>query len=169
MTDKPVVFGDVLVFPLAPKGKDSHHIHNVQWSQGGMSCKEDYYAIPAKAESGSAKGIALFIQKSFFDNGLDKFATVSETANGKIARTTIDNRFQYGQQEQGGAKRFVVYHDKEHKPFQHRFMTTATWMAEEANAEKALKKLGMDGNGTVDALKLLGQNFFGDPLRTFEA
>lgn len=31
---------------------------------------------------------------------------------------TVDNRFQYGQKNSNGEARFVVYHDKEHRPYQ---------------------------------------------------
>jgi hypothetical protein len=55
---------------------------------------------------------ALFIQTSYLQQFKDK------AVGGKEKFTImVDDSFQYGQKK-GGTGRWLVYHDKEHKPFQ---------------------------------------------------
>lgn len=61
--------------------------------------------------------------------------------------------------------RFVVYHDKERKPYQHRFIETALGSAAAKQAKAVAEKLGQ-GSIAGDISKLAA-NFVGDYLKTF--
>jgi hypothetical protein len=99
----------------------------------------------------------------------------------------LDDKFQYGQKNASGELRFVVYHDKERKPYQvskredgtaggtrrswqggqHRFIETAIGSAGADAASKVAKQFGF--GGTADAVSGLAKNFVGDYLHTFWA
>jgi hypothetical protein len=103
-------------------------------------------AFGLKLFSASAD-VALFIQKSLYDlsekgtadgsgktSGPKPVGAISRIQDGlsMLSRSpadsgwwmtgkvelTINDKFQYGQQNAAGEKRFVVYHDTEHKPYQ---------------------------------------------------
>ena len=72
---------------------------------------------------------------------------------------------QYGQKNAQGDLRFIVYHDKERKPYQHRFVETAlgSLVAPTAKAVATLLGAGPLASTANDAAK----NFIGDYLRDF--
>lgn len=72
---------------------------------------------------------------------------------------------QYGQKNAQGDMRFVVYHDKERKPYQHRFIETALGSTVSKKAKKVAEMLGQ-GSITGD-ISSLAANFVGDYLKTF--
>lgn len=72
---------------------------------------------------------------------------------------------QYGQKNAEGELRFLVYHDTERKPYQHRFIETALGSAV---AGKAKEVAGIMGQGsTAGSITDLAKNFVGDYLHTF--
>lgn len=72
---------------------------------------------------------------------------------------------QYGQKNAQGEMRFVVYHDKERKPFQHRFIETALASTLSKKANEVAAKLGQ--GGLVGDVTKIASNFVGDYMRTF--
>ena len=77
----------------------------------------------------------------------------------------IDGSMQYGQKNAQGEMRFLVLHDQERKPFQHRFLETALGSTGAAKAKEIAEKFGQGAiAGTVTDL---AKNFVGDYLRTF--
>lgn len=76
---------------------------------------------------------------------------------------------QYGQKNAQGDMRFVVYHDQERKPFQHRFIETALASNLSKKANEVAAKLGQGtvAGGLVGDVTKLAANFVGDYLRTF--
>ena len=77
----------------------------------------------------------------------------------------IDSALQYGQKNAQGEMRFLVYHDQERKPFQHRFIETALGSMGAGKAKEIAEKFGQGAiaGSVVD----LAKNFVGDYLRTF--
>ncbi|THV04037.1 hypothetical protein K435DRAFT_791231 [Dendrothele bispora CBS 962.96] len=152
----PIQKGDIISFTL-----DNKREITVAWSQSLSSKSEPYYAIPAKNTSRDNADVNFFVQKNWFDNELSKFATV----DGNTARVTITDKFQYGQKNDQGEFRFVVYHDTGRKPYQHRFIETTLLAKGGDIAVKLAKGFGYDQVGTnvSDFLK----RFVGDYLHNF--
>lgn len=61
--------------------------------------------------------------------------------------------------------RFLVYHDKERRPYQHRFVETAIGSAVAGKAKKFAEALGQ-GNIAGD-VSALAKNYVGDYLHDF--
>ncbi|THV05865.1 hypothetical protein K435DRAFT_849612 [Dendrothele bispora CBS 962.96] len=152
----PVQKGDIISFTL-----DNKREITVTWSQNLSSKSEAHYAIPAKNTSRDNADVNFFVQKNWLDNELSKFATV----DGNTARVTITDKFQYGQKNDQGEFRFVVYHDTSRKPYQHRFIETTLLAKGGDIAVKLAKGFGYDqvGMNVSDFLK----RFVGDYLRNF--
>lgn len=72
---------------------------------------------------------------------------------------------QYGQKNAAGELRFLVYHDTERKPFQHRFIETALGSAAAGKAKEVAEKLG--GGSIAGNISDIAKNFVGDYLHTF--
>ncbi|THU87374.1 hypothetical protein K435DRAFT_804375 [Dendrothele bispora CBS 962.96] len=152
----PIQKGDIISFTL-----DNKREITVTWSQNLSSKSEPYYAIPAKNTSRDNADVNFFVQKNWLDNELSKFATV----DGNTARVTITDKFQYGQKNDQGEFRFVVYHDTSRKPYQHRFIETTLLAKGGDISVKLAKGFGYDQVG-MDVSDLL-KRFVGDYLRNF--
>ncbi|THV05886.1 hypothetical protein K435DRAFT_849627 [Dendrothele bispora CBS 962.96] len=152
----PIQKGDIISFTLNNK-----HEITVTWSQNLSSKSEPYYAIPAKNTSRDNTDVNFFVQKNWFDNELNKSATV----DGNTARVTITDKFQYGQKNDQGKFRFVVYHNTSRKPYQHQFIET-TLLAKGGDIAVKLAKgfrYNQVGMNVSDFLK----RFVGDYLHNF--
>lgn len=78
----------------------------------------------------------------------------------------IDSNMQYGQKNIQGELRFLVYHDKDRKPYQHRFIETALGSAAAGKAQEVAKQFLGEG-GIAGSVADLAKNFVGDYLRSF--
>ncbi|THU83588.1 hypothetical protein K435DRAFT_871128 [Dendrothele bispora CBS 962.96] len=150
----PAQKGDIISFTL-----DSKREVTVTWSQT-TNKSEPYYAIVAKNTRDNVD-VNFFVQKNWFDNELNKFATV----DGNTARVTITEKFQYGQKNAQGDFRFVVYHDTSRKPYQHRFIETTLLAKGGDIAVKLAKAFGYDQVGT--SVSDFMKTFIGDYLHNF--
>ena len=72
---------------------------------------------------------------------------------------------QYGQKNAKGDMRFIVYHDKEREPYQHRFLETALGSMAVDKAKLIVERLGQGAIG--GEISSLLKNIVGDYLRTF--
>lgn len=81
----------------------------------------------------------------------------------------IDSNMQYGQKNAEGELRFLVYHDMDRKPYQHRFIETALGSAAAGKAQEVAKQLGQGSvaGSVAGSIADLAKNFVGDFLRTF--
>ena len=79
-------------------------------------------------------------------------------------QTTVDEKFQYGQANKAGDKRFLVYHNKDNKPYQHRFINNMLTKYGPMGAQ-ALENMGMTGSQEMAELVA---NYVGDSLRNFK-
>lgn len=85
---------------------------------------------------------------------------------------TIDSSFQYGQKNAQGDLRFLVYHDKERRPYQHRFIETALGSTIAKGAKKTAELLGkgvvpVDVGAITTQVTTIAKQFVGDYLRDF--
>ncbi|KAF7557484.1 hypothetical protein G7Z17_g726 [Cylindrodendrum hubeiense] len=81
----------------------------VQWSQALKSMEQQYHVGDFENTSNEGRDGKIFVAK----NMLSQFEALK--GDGKIK---IDGNLQYGQKGDSGAKRWIVYHDKNHKMFQ---------------------------------------------------
>ncbi|KAF7973429.1 hypothetical protein HWV62_30745 [Athelia sp. TMB] len=131
----------LIVFP----DQENEMVH-IEWQQDMSTCGADYYHLVAdnittgrqqslfliyKTEGMISIGdvVPVFIAAEFYENRSTRNPKHISRVGAKRAdegyEFTIDSNFQYGQKNASGELRFVVYHDKNRKQFQHRFIETA--------------------------------------------
>ncbi|KAK1220603.1 hypothetical protein PQX77_016626 [Marasmius sp. AFHP31] len=147
--------GDVLLVPsTADDGKQRLHL---EWQQSGTK-SGDYYALIAKNKSQGNGEVPFFCQTEWFN----KENLGQKNAEGYY-EVTISDRHQYGQKNKQGDNRWVAFHDKSRKPYQHRFVETLFIKGGDLIG-KVAGLLGYPiGSVAVDTLK----GIFGDYLHTF--
>ncbi|KAJ2913665.1 hypothetical protein MD484_g6767, partial [Candolleomyces efflorescens] len=111
----------------------------------------------------------LFIAAEFYKTSTSAnpkhITKVGQLQQGEGYKIKVNSELQYGQKNAAGELRFVVYHDKERKPYQHRFIETALASVGAAQAQALAQKFGYGGVG--DQAANLLKCFVGDYLRTF--
>ncbi|KAJ2912320.1 hypothetical protein MD484_g8091, partial [Candolleomyces efflorescens] len=111
----------------------------------------------------------LFIAAEFYKTSTQAnpkhITKVGQLQPGEGYKIKVNSELQYGQKNAAGELRFVVYHDKERKPYQHRFIETAMASVGAAQAQALAKQFGYGGVG--DQAANLLKAFVGDYLRTF--
>ncbi|KAK1235167.1 hypothetical protein PQX77_001616 [Marasmius sp. AFHP31] len=147
--------GDVLLVPsTADDAKQRLHL---EWQQFGKK-SGDYYALIAKNKSQGNGEVPFFCQTEWFN---------TENLGQKNAEgyyeVKISDKHQYGQKNKQGDDRWVAFHDKSRKPYQHRFLETLYIKGGDLIG-KVAGMLGYPiGSVAFDAIK----NLFGDFLHTF--
>lgn len=139
----------------------------INWSQSSQKKTANYAAVAAVNKS-SKDVFPLFVQKE----RIDKLLAQSECDAGGDCVAQVSNDFQYGQDKKK-TERFLVYHNKLNKPYQHRFVSTTT-LSKFANAAESLAKVegipipGVDSSiKTFGSIVKLGKAVFGDYLRSY--
>ncbi|KAK0743965.1 hypothetical protein B0T18DRAFT_431137 [Schizothecium vesticola] len=159
--------GNTLSIPAyTPKAEDA--TVELEWSQTFKTREATYYIVCAKNASKGNADVMLFVQDRFYkdESSPDYIGKIpGVTKNGDSFTVTINDRFQYGQKNKEGEKRWVVLHDKGNKMYQHRFMTTTV----QGNAAEWAKTLANSfGAGDLASqVSDLGKRFVGDYLHTF--
>lgn len=94
----------------------------VEWQQRLSQRKGQYVRVNAAVE-GRNGATTIFVQKSM----VNQFISLCNSGGffSYSCKITVSKSFQYGQNSKK-TRRFLVYHDKSRKPFQHRFITTST-------------------------------------------
>ncbi|KAK5047537.1 hypothetical protein LTR84_006634 [Exophiala bonariae] len=87
----------------------------VSWSQNLGQKSADYYAAKYTVKNGGGAEGVIFIQVSKLDE------LKAKKTSGDDLTVTIDDSFQYGQNKEKD-KRFLVFHDKNNKLYQHRLL-----------------------------------------------
>ncbi|KAF4983612.1 hypothetical protein FZEAL_1021 [Fusarium zealandicum] len=159
--------GDVLLIP-AYSAESEKAAQEVSWSQSFRTRTVRYYIVRAQNQSKGNADVLLYVQDRFYkDSGgndyIGRLPGASQQGNCFIV--TISDRFQYGQKNKNGDGRWVALHDKDNKPYQHRFMVT-TIQGQVAEWAKILAKAFGAGE-IADSVSKLGNNFIGDYLHTF--
>ncbi|KAF1933020.1 uncharacterized protein M421DRAFT_89316 [Didymella exigua CBS 183.55] len=126
----------------------------IKWSQSLKSRSEDYYVASYNVPGSDAQG-AIFVQAS----KLDEFKNKNK---GDSITVDVDGSFQYGQ-DKAQTRRFLVYHDKNNKQYQHRYVeNTLTSLG-----DKAKDLAGVLGFPQVGSIETQLSNFVGDYLKDF--
>ncbi|KAK7428262.1 hypothetical protein QQZ08_005159 [Neonectria magnoliae] len=133
-----------------------NEVVKVTWSQGGNNISENYIPMKYRVTSGGSSEGPIFIQA----NKLSDFRRKQN--GGPYVTVIVDSEFQYGQ-DKDRTRRFLVFHDKDHRPYQHRFAHSILQTLGDKGVEFAAS-LGFPDVGKLrDALG----RFTGDYLREF--
>ncbi|KAL1842354.1 hypothetical protein VTJ49DRAFT_5522 [Mycothermus thermophilus] len=144
----------------------------VKWQQNYAEREATYYRLDAYNLTNN-RTISFFIAAEFYKtstssnpNHISKVATL---VPGEGYKLKIDDKFQYGQKNMMGENRFVVFHDKERTPYQHRFIETAvlSTLAKSGTeaADKVLSSFGL--SGAASEIVKIAKAYIGDYLHTF--
>jgi len=174
--DSLVRLGDVV--KVVSKQVESH-VETVSWSQEHRPMNESYYVISAMFQNPRENDelpiqVPIYVHMSLKDVFLDMCSHDDDSGTCSL---TINRHFRYGQNTEK-TRRFLVLHDRNFTPFQHRFM--------DSNALAILLKTGQEtatavagpaaeyipygslllkaGEGTSQAMKMA----FGDQLWIFD-
>ncbi|MDJ1173614.1 hypothetical protein [Roseofilum capinflatum] len=141
----------------------------IRWQQNLGSREEPYVALLYSVKDKEASG-SLFVLKGQANQFFAK-CQKNESENPLVSggyKIQVDDNFQYGQNQEK-TLRFLVYHNKSNKPYQHRFIETTAFSnignkiaavgsaAGEASAWGKLVEQGLE----------IGKAFIGDYLRDF--
>ncbi|KAJ0122135.1 hypothetical protein J7T55_002647 [Diaporthe amygdali] len=146
--------GDKVFIPADTLSEAGGRKVAVKWSQSFKDRSEDYYVSKYTNKSGNGEDL-VFVQAS-------KLNELAAKSQGDEKYTlVIDDAWQYGQQKDG-SKRFLVYHDKNNKPYQHRFVENFIKQAG-GKAVDVITGLGYP----ADKIEDIASRFVGDYLKTF--
>ncbi|KAH7136290.1 hypothetical protein EDB81DRAFT_656908 [Dactylonectria macrodidyma] len=158
---------DVLRIPAYNQDSEDAS-QEISWTQMLKSKTATYYIVSAKNTSKHNADALIFIQERIYkdDNSADFIGKLpGAKKDGADWVVTITDRFQYGQKNASGEKRWIVLHDKSNKIFQHRFLVTTT----QGNAVDWAKKLAdsFGASELAENVSGIGGSFVGDYLKTF--
>ncbi|NES78280.1 MULTISPECIES: hypothetical protein [unclassified Okeania] len=160
-----------------PKAKEDQ---TIKWQQNLGSRQEEYIVVPYSVKDKQASG-SLFIELGLADSFFEK-CQEDESKNPLVSggyKIQVDDAFQYGQNNEK-TLRFLVYHNKSNKPYQHRFIETTAFsnigkkIVASANAAGAAAATATGAGAATaaweDLLKQgedIAKAFIGDYLRNF--
>lgn len=151
--------GNSITFP-SDALSNTDAVVNIKWQQDLQDKQADYILVDTVLTS-TNDVVPLFVQKSLSSNFLAKCKTEANKCT-----VDVDGDFQYGQNKEK-TFRFLVYHSKSNKQYQHRFMNQTTVSKIAAFAKKITGSVDLSVIKTLDSLINVGQAVFGDPLRDF--
>ncbi len=139
----------------------------IKWQQNFAERQEGYIVLPYSVLGKQASG-SLFLQSGFADAFFAK-CSPDESSNPLVKggyKIQVDQAFQYGQNNEK-TLRFLVYHNKADRPYQHRFIETTAF----SNIGKKIVDIGADAAPAYSAILSKGADlakaFIGDYLRDF--
>ncbi|KAL2683446.1 hypothetical protein Neosp_007916 [[Neocosmospora] mangrovei] len=150
---------------LVTKGDTIHFTDSVLWIQNGSLDPTRLNISGVKwsrtelkpTSVAEKKGGELFIQANKLQTLIDK-----QGQDGPKYTVKIDDDFQYGQNEQR-SERFLVFHDKNNRPYQHRFVTQLVMLL----GNQAIGWARSMGFDSIESLRDKAASIFGDYLRDF--
>ncbi|KAF7553124.1 hypothetical protein G7Z17_g3876 [Cylindrodendrum hubeiense] len=159
--------GDTILIPVYNAGSEQAALE-IQWSQSFRTKSARYYLVRAINQSKGNVDVLLYVQDQFYkdernSNFIGNIPGARREGNAFVVQ--ISDRFQYGQKNKNGDGRWLAFHDKDNKPYQHRFMITSI----QGNLAETAKTLAKAfGAGEIaDNVSKLGNNFIGDYLHNF--
>ncbi|KAG8940791.1 hypothetical protein FRC04_005019 [Tulasnella sp. 424] len=158
--------GDVLIIP-APNNnhKNDDNKMTIRWQQSLRSRVGDYYVLVAKNKSQGNAEVPFFIQSEWYNEQGFNTASSMRRVDDDNYELTMDDRHQYGMEGQ-----FIVWHDKDRKPYAERFLEKGFFANGTKTALRVIRLL--TGNESPIAqvaqqLEALGRIYVGNPLKTF--
>ncbi|KAJ7878046.1 hypothetical protein B0H13DRAFT_2346835 [Mycena leptocephala] len=159
----PVESGQEIMVPLFDAESAGAPVH-VNWQQNMSQRKADYYALTADNIT-TGEQVPFFIAAEYYKSSTkanpNHITKVGELVEGEGYKLKVNDRLQYGQKNAQGELRFIVYHDKERKPYQ----VDRCWFCDGRQGAEMAKAFGVGaaGDQIMDHLKAI----VGDYLHTF--
>ncbi|KAF5596703.1 hypothetical protein FPCIR_3914 [Fusarium pseudocircinatum] len=159
--------GDQLSVPAYTAEAEQNAVE-ISWSQMFRTRTARYYIVNAQNQSKGNANVLMYIQDRFYKDSnsneyIGKLPGARQEGSNWIV--SISDRFQYGQKNKNGEGRWVALHDKDNKPYQHRFMIV-TIQGKLSEAAKNLAK-SFGAGEIAEQVSKLGGNYIGDYLHTF--
>ncbi|KAM0297362.1 hypothetical protein ACHAPM_009895 [Fusarium culmorum] len=159
--------GDIISVPAYTPEAEVNALE-ISWYQSLRTRTARYYLVNAHSQSKGGVDVLMFIQDRYYKDAnigefIGKLPGARQEGNSWVVE--ISDRFQYGQKNKNGEGRWVALHDKDNKPYQHRFMVVTI----QGRLSEAAKNLAKSfGAGEIaDQVMKLGNSFIGDYLHTF--
>ncbi|KAL5589247.1 hypothetical protein FOVSG1_011114 [Fusarium oxysporum f. sp. vasinfectum] len=159
--------GDLLSVPAYTADAEQNAVE-ISWSQSFRTRTARYYIVNAQNQSKGNTNVLMYIQDRYYKDSnsneyIGKLPGARQEGNSWIV--SITDRFQYGQKNKNGDGRWVALHDKDNKPYQHRFMIVTI----QGKLTEAAKNLARSfGAGEIaEQVSKLGGSYIGDYLHTF--
>ncbi|EXL41941.1 hypothetical protein FOCG_15304 [Fusarium oxysporum f. sp. radicis-lycopersici 26381] len=159
--------GDLLSVPAYTAEAEQNAVE-ISWSQSFRTRTARYYIVNAQNQSKGNTNVLMYIQDRYYKDSnsneyIGKLPDARQEGNSWIV--SITDRFQYGQKNKNGDGRWVALHDKDNKPYQHRFMIVTI----QGKLTEAAKNLARSfGAGEIaEQVSKLGGSYIGDYLHTF--
>ncbi|PLX43552.1 MAG: hypothetical protein C0605_03925 [Hyphomicrobiales bacterium] len=164
--------GDQITFRRAALAAENNAVM-IKWQQNFRPREVRYVQTAATYDAGGKSSFfILFIQSELTGDVLE----TCEDQSAKMCSLTVTGNYQYGQSKDK-ASRFLVYHDRSFKPYQHRFVNTTI----AANFARGAQQLATDAGDVAGAMvpqlqtavkgiqRLVGATgaMFGDVLKNF--
>ncbi|PMD26745.1 hypothetical protein NA56DRAFT_685059 [Hyaloscypha hepaticicola] len=153
--------GDII--QITPESLAAATSQDVEWVQKFKNKKETYLKCTYEntTTQDDEKSGTMFIEKAKLEN----LKTLKLKGKADFSfEIKAEDVFLYGQAK-GGTKRWIVFHDKSYKPFQHRFVDSTI----KKFGDKATNIVSEMGYKDVGKLSDMAERFAGDPLREFKA
>ncbi|CAE6532363.1 unnamed protein product [Rhizoctonia solani] len=163
-----VQINDILLVPSTLKPDSPIKI---TWVQDHFHKSADYYKFMVENASYGNQPVQFFIQKDWWDS-----SSTSEYSISKIApknkdgyyQFPVNDKSQYGEADESGQDRWVVYHDRARQPYQGRFVKSQLFQAIETVIDLPRSKQFLGINDVnPDEVKDLAGRILGRPLYTF--
>ncbi|KAF7557641.1 hypothetical protein G7Z17_g616 [Cylindrodendrum hubeiense] len=129
----------------------------ISWKQMGRTRTETYIRCRFTVTSSERKDGQLFIQASKLQALIDK-----QDRDGPMIAVKVGDDFQFGQ-NQGRTERFLVFHDKNNKPYQHRFVEQLLVVLGDQAIDWA-RNMGFEG---IESIRNKAADIIGEYLRDF--
>ncbi|EWZ79648.1 hypothetical protein NW765_013812 [Fusarium oxysporum] len=159
--------GDLFSVPAYTAEAEQNAVE-ISWSQSFRTRTARYYIVNAQNQSKGNTNVLMYIQDRYYKDSnsneyIGKLPGARQEGNSWIV--SITDRFQYGQKNKNGDGRWVALHDKDNKPYQHRFMIVTI----QGKLTEAAKNLARSfGAGEIaEQVSKLGGSYIGDYLHTF--
>ncbi|KAH7224405.1 uncharacterized protein BKA55DRAFT_697243 [Fusarium redolens] len=159
--------GDVLSVPAYTAESEQNAVE-ISWSQSFRTRTARYYVVNAQNQSKGNASVLMYIQDRYYkDSNSNEYIGKLPGARqeGSSWIVNINDRFQYGQKNKNGEGRWVALHDKDNKPYQHRFLI-ATMQSKLTEAAKNLAR-SFGAGEIAEQVSKLGGSYIGDYLHTF--
>ncbi|KAG8714407.1 hypothetical protein FRC09_017670 [Ceratobasidium sp. 395] len=97
----------------------------IDWQQRFQSKRANYHTgfVPVKGKSGEENQVLFFIQSEWYQDSAHMASLATKA--GDYYELKVDGKSRYGQKNDKGEARFIVYHDTSRNPYQHRFVDQA--------------------------------------------
>ncbi|RAH44657.1 uncharacterized protein BO95DRAFT_171834 [Aspergillus brunneoviolaceus CBS 621.78] len=152
----PISKGNTITIPTQFLGGAEGKKITVRWQQTFRDRHEDYWICKWTNKTTPGDQGVIFVQASKLEQ------LKSRKVDGDDLTVVVSDEFQYGQKKDQ-SNRFLVYHDKSNKPYQHRFMENTLTSLGSKGADFVISLGYSDVSKVEDILK----HFIGDYLKDF--